>query len=184
VGDYRLYTDKVTSFECKIQLEGAKLRNATARVVVESDDVSLLYEGKVDQNGQCLIPIGKLKGLLDEESKGMLGLEIIVDDTYFRPWEAPFVIVASKQLRVEVVEPKPKKSSSILVDVVNPQERAHRLLTKKIVSALREQNITSENILGSNKRRVTKFIKEMVDHSGYDMDVRTLLTNVVKELNN
>ena len=182
MGDYRLYTDKITSFECKIQLEGAKLRNAVARAIIESDDLSLMYEGKIDQNGKCLIPIGKLKGLIDEDSRGTLGLEVIVDDTYFRPWESPFVTTASKQLRVEVVDSKPKKSSAIIVDVVNPYEKAHRLLTKRIVNVLKEQNITSENILGKNKKRVTKFIKEMVDHSGQDMDVKKLLTNVVIEL--
>ena len=74
---YKLSTDKQENFECKIELEGASLNNASARLVVESTDLNLLFEGKIDTKGNCTIPVKKLKGLLKENSSGNLKLEII-----------------------------------------------------------------------------------------------------------
>ena len=67
---YKLFTDKAELFECDIKIEGASLSNSTARLVVETNDYSLMFNGKISSNGKCQIPIRKLKGLIDESSKG------------------------------------------------------------------------------------------------------------------
>jgi len=99
---YKLFTDKTELFECSIKLEGASLSNSKARLIIESPDVSLLFNGEIDGTGKCKIPIKKLKGLLNEETKGNIKLEVIADDTFFTPWESPFTVQASKKLTVEV----------------------------------------------------------------------------------
>ena len=40
---YKLFTDKKENFECKIELEGASLDDAVARLVVESKKLNLLF---------------------------------------------------------------------------------------------------------------------------------------------
>ena len=57
-------------FECNIYLEGASLTQATSRIIVETQDLKLLFEGTIDKDGNCKVPIKKFKGLLDENSKG------------------------------------------------------------------------------------------------------------------
>lgn len=99
---YKLYTDKTELFECSIKLEGAKLSNSKARLVVESTELNLLFPGTIDSSGKCVIPISKLRGLLDESTQGNIKLEIIADDTYFTPWESNFMVEASRRLTVEV----------------------------------------------------------------------------------
>ena len=99
---YKLFTDKPETFECDIKIEGASLSNSKARLVVETTDYSLLFNGKINSNGKCSIPIKKLKGLIDETSKGDIRLEVIAEDTYFTPWESKFEIEASKKVTVEV----------------------------------------------------------------------------------
>ena len=60
---YKLFTDKTELFECNVKLEGASLKNSQARLIIESEEVNLLFNGKIDSTGKCTIPIKKLKGL-------------------------------------------------------------------------------------------------------------------------
>ena len=65
---YILYTDKQEVFECSISLEGASVKNSQARLIVESDNLNLLFKGTIDSNGKCTVPIKKLKNLLEESN--------------------------------------------------------------------------------------------------------------------
>ena len=84
---YKLYTDKKEIFECKITLEGASLKDAVSRIVVNTPDLKLMFEGTIDKDGNCQVPIKKLKGLLDENSKGKIKLEVIAEGTLIEPWD-------------------------------------------------------------------------------------------------
>lgn len=99
---YTLFTDKTELFECNIKLEGASLKNSQARLIIESEDINLLFKGQITSDGKCIIPIKKLKGLLEGSTKGEIKLEVIADDTYFTPWKSEFIVEASKKLTVEV----------------------------------------------------------------------------------
>ena len=85
---YTLYSDKQNIFECDIQLEGASLSQAYARLIIESDDINVMYNGTITSDGNCRITMPKLKGLVKEG--GTLKLEIIADDMYFNPWESEY----------------------------------------------------------------------------------------------
>jgi TusA-related sulfurtransferase len=99
---YILYTDKQEVFECSISLEGASVKNSQARLIVESDNLNLLFKGTIDSNGKCTVPIKKLKNLLEESTKGKIRLEVIADDTYFTPWESNFEVETARKVTVEV----------------------------------------------------------------------------------
>ena len=106
---YKLFTDKSELFDCDIKLEGASLSKSKARLVVETSDYSLLFDGSISSNGKCEIPIRKLKGLIDENTTGNIRLEVIAEDTYFTPWESDFEVDASKKVTVEVKSQSTKK---------------------------------------------------------------------------
>ena len=99
---YKLYTDKSELFECDIKLSGASLKNSFARLIVEADDISFVFNGSISKGGKCSIPVKKLKGLLGESESGNIKLEVIADDTYFVPWSSEFSVEASKKVTVEV----------------------------------------------------------------------------------
>ena len=71
---------------------GESLSRSTARLVVETSEYSLMFNGKISKDGKCEIPIRKLKGLIDESSKGNIRLEVIAEDTFFTPWETNFEV--------------------------------------------------------------------------------------------
>ena len=106
---YKLFTDKAELFECSISLQGASLKKSKARLVVETPDYSLLFNGNISKSGKCEIPIKKLKGLIDEDTTGNIRLEVIAEDTFFTPWESDFEVDASKKVTVEVKSQTTKK---------------------------------------------------------------------------
>ena len=106
---YKLFTDKAELFECSISLQGASLKKSKARLVVETQDYSLLFNGTISKGGKCEIPIKKLKGLIDEDTTGNIRLEVIAEDTFFTPWESDFEVETSKKVTVEVKTQTTKK---------------------------------------------------------------------------
>ena len=101
---YPVYKDKYENFTCNVSVEGAKLNNTKARLILESEDWNLVFEGDIDQNGKCTIPIKKLS-VLDEGTIGKIRLEVIAENTIFSPWEDDFKVRLSKKVEVQV----PKK---------------------------------------------------------------------------
>lgn len=158
---YKLYTDKPELFECDIKIEGASLTRSTARLVVETSDYSLMFNGKISKDGKCEIPIRKLKGLIDESTTGNIRLEVIAEDTYFTPWQSDFDVQASKQVTVEV---RSQKSPTVIkedkVQVSNvKQQITEREVNhvKNILKLLVRENINIKN-LNVKKDRLNKIV--------------------------
>ncbi len=119
---YKLFTDKTEVFECNIKLEGASLKNSSARLIIESEDVNLLFEGTINKDGKCSIPIKKLKGLLEDSTSGQIKLEVIAEDTYFTPWKSEFIVEASRKVTVEVKSiPEAPVVSTTLIVFLEPE---------------------------------------------------------------
>lgn len=118
---YKLYSDKSENFVCDISIEGANPKETEARIVVESDDWTLMFNGEV-KNGKCIVPIKKLN-ILKEGQVGNIRLEVIAEGNLFVPWEDKFKVKVSKKVTVRVNEQKdyykssPKKHSNVKVNV-------------------------------------------------------------------
>ena len=154
---YILYTDKQEVFECSISLEGASVKNSQARLIVESDNLNLLFKGTIDSNGKCTVPIKKLKNLLEESTKGKIRLEVIADDTYFTPWESNFEVETARKVTVEVKSQSnqniiSESKPSIIVNNIKAGDHIQNL-TRMII----KENINLTNI-SSNKVKLNNII--------------------------
>lgn len=127
---YKIFTDKTEVFECNIQLEGASVKKSQARLLIESDDLSLVFKGEISSDGKCKIPIKKLKGLLDENTQGNIKLEVIAEDTYFTPWESKFMVETSKKITVEV---KSQESSVNIITESKPKITIDKVKTTQSI---------------------------------------------------
>lgn len=116
---YKLYRDKAEKFSCEIGAEGdAKLENTKARIIVEGEEWTLMFEGTIDERtGRCVIPLKKMD-ILEEGEKGNIRLEIIAGDTVFVPWKDEFVAISSKKISVKFDEQEQSKESSIKVSKI------------------------------------------------------------------
>ena len=119
---YNVFTYKTELFECNISLQGASLKKSKARLVVETQDYSLLFNGSINSNGKCEIPIRKLKGLIDEDTSGNIRLEVIAEDTFFTPWQSDFEVETSRKVTVEVKTQTPQKPILEAKATIKPQQ--------------------------------------------------------------
>lgn len=168
---YNLYTDKSELFECKISLEGSSIENSECRLVIESDDLSLLFRGKLNKDGKAEIPIKKLKGLMSEGTSGIMQLEVLADkETYFLPWQEKFIVKTNKKVTVEVLQKTENKKllttetkkPSIKVDVKSNKEisklkTSDKDIIREFIFNLRKNNINLLN-LESKKEEFNKII--------------------------
>ena len=157
---YKLFTDKSELFECDIKLQGASLKKSKARLVVETQDYSLMFNGSISKGGKCEIPIRKLKGLIDEDTTGNIRLEVIAEDTFFTPWESDFEVETSKKVTVEVKTQTSKKPIVEAKVTITNSEQQHVI---NLLKLLVKENINIKNI--SYKRNklnnvVATYLKE------------------------
>ena len=157
---YKLFTDKSELFECDIKLQGASLKKSKARLVVETQDYSLMFNGAISKGGKCEIPIRKLKGLIDEDTVGNIRLEVIAEDTFFTPWESDFEVETSKKVTVEVKSQTTKKPIVEAKVKITTSEQQHVV---NLLKLLIKEDINIKNI--SYKRNklnnvVATYLKE------------------------
>ena len=182
---YKLFTDKAELFECDIKIEGSSYAKSKARLVVETGDYSLMFNGKINSQGKCEIPIRKLKGLIDESSKGNIRLEVIAEDTYFIPWKSEFEINASKKVTVEVKSQSNKKViKENKVQISNVKQQ----ITKKevnhvanILKLLVHENINMKN-LHLKKVRLNKIVATYTKYKPLNENKKSVIKGVLKGL--
>ena len=100
---YKLYRDKQENFCCEVCIEGAKLESSSVRLIIESSEWNLFFNGIIEKNGKCIIPIKKLP-ILSEGTTGKIKLEVTAEDTIFVPWEEDFIVKNNKKVTVKIVE--------------------------------------------------------------------------------
>ena len=168
---YKLFTDKTELFECDIKIEGASLSNSTARLVVETNDYSLMFNGKINSSGKCEIPIRKLKGLIDESSKGNIRLEVIAEDTYFTPWKSEFEINASKKVTVEI-----KSQHKPLIESQGPKVQVSKIKETKKINKSKQVTISE-----SEKNHIFNIMKLLI-HENVNMDNLSIKKNKLNKV--
>lgn len=109
---YKLYKDINEEFVCDIAIEGSSPEDTYARIIVESDEWSLMFPGEI-RNGKCIVPIKKL-GILKEGEMGTIKLEVVAEGNLFIPWEDRFKVKLSKKVTVALNETKQQQRKPIM----------------------------------------------------------------------
>ena len=181
---YKLYTDKQETFECDLFLEGADLKNSSARIIVESNDLTLMFKGKIDEKGNCKVPIKKLKGLMGENTTGDIKLEVIAEDTLIEPWQSDFVVSTSKKVTVEVKSQGNKKpikevSSKPRVKIKNVKNHFNPI--NEMVKTLKQNGITLQKV-AKDKKRIVSILENYSNKIGYRGGTKKFIREVIQKL--
>ena len=180
---YKLYTDKQETFECDLYLEGASLKDSSARILVETKDLTLLFPGTIDKNGTCKVPIKKLKGLLGEDTTGNIKLEVIAEDTLIEPWQSEFVVSTSKKVTVEVKSQSNKKtlkeSSKPKVKISNVKINFNPI--NEMVKTLKHNGITLSKVI-KNKKKILPVLENYSSRVNYRGGTKKFIREVIKKL--
>ena len=181
---YKLYTDKQETFECDLFLEGADLKQSSARIVVESEDLTLMFKGTIDDKGNCKVPIKKLKGLMSENTTGDIKLEVIAEDTLIEPWQSDFMVHTSKKVTVEVksqkeTKPQIKESTKPMVKVNKVKNYINPI--NEVVNTLIKNNITINKVL-QNKKKIAPILKNYANTINYQGGTQKFIKEVINKL--
>lgn len=181
---YKLYTDKQETFECDLFLEGADLKQSSARLIVESKDLTLMFKGTIDDKGNCKVPIKKLKGLMGENTTGDIKLEVIAEDTLIEPWQSDFVVETAKKVTVEVKsqkeeKPQIKESTKPRVKIKNVKNYSNPI--NQIVEFLKENNITLQKVV-KDKKRIVSILENYSNKIEYKGGTKKFIREVIKKL--
>lgn len=79
------YTDISKIFECDIQVIGAPLTDATARIIIDINDREVVFNGSINSIGHCVFNIPPLASY-NILGQGILTLEVVVDNVLFKPF--------------------------------------------------------------------------------------------------
>lgn len=184
---YKLYTDKIEKFEAKIQLEGASVKDAKARLVVESQDFDLMFHGKINGDGVVSIPVKRLKGLIEEDTKGTIKLEVIAEDVYFVPWESDFEVEQSKKVTVEIKSQSNEKVISEKKTSVKVISQPEPTITEKehvinLLKLLIKESINLKN-LKVKRNKLNNIVAEYIQENPIKTEQRpAIIEKVVKVL--
>ena len=161
---YKLFTDKINKFQCTLQVEGTSLTKSQARVILETNNISYLFRGKINNEGLCEFELPRLKGILNEGSIGVLKLEVIADDVHFEPWSSDFVVETNKKVTVtlqeqteEVKKPNISMGQITLTEVVEPEPEP---IIKEEKAPVKEGKKTVTETLKINKNDLMSLLKK------------------------
>jgi len=161
---YNVFVDKPTTFECEVQVKNATLKDSIVRLILESENVNLVFNGKVENN-KCIIPIKRLKGILEENTKGTARLEVIVEDTYFSPWKDNFDVTEHTSVKVRVDEQKSSSNNKPSVKVKSPvitnTTAVKKSIKEEITIPKKEISIICETF-GIRKKNLHQKKKELI----------------------
>ena len=181
---YKLYTDKQETFECDLFLEGADLKESSARIVVESKDLTLMFKGTIDDKGNCKVPIKKLKGLMGENTTGDIKLEVIAEDTLIEPWQSDFMVHTAKKVTVEVKsqkeeKPQIKESTKPQIKIKNVKNDFNPI--NEMVDIFIKNGITLNKVI-KDKKRITPILENYSNKVNYQGGTKKFIIEVIQKL--
>lgn len=182
---YKIFLDQNRIFECDVKIEGATLDESEVRLFLETENFTLSFFGEIDAEGNVKIPINKLKGILKENLTGKIFLEVIAEDTVFKPWEDLYETNLSKKVEVSVknkldeqTQVKPKISFKLKDEALDIDKHS-----KEIFKIL-ENNKVDKKSLYKNTKVFNKLIERYCSNNNINEigNKKALRSDVLKKL--
>lgn len=145
---YKIYLDKEETFECEASIKNASYKNSSARLIIESEDVNLVFYGNVDKD-TISVPIKSLKKYFTEKDSAKIKLEVIVENQLVTPWESD--VEFDSYNKVEIKEIKNIRSKP-LIEIKLKEDK----FVAKEESVQKESELTKAKILETVNREIKK----------------------------
>ena len=164
---YTLYLDKPENFQCEIEIKNAKASDASARLIIECNDVNLVFYGDITKDS-INVPIKSLKKFFKEDDKATAKLEVIVEGQLITPWESE--VLFENYNKVQIKEVKTAKQKPVVEIKLKDEKR----LVEEPVKEL------------SDKEIVLNYINEQVKKINGDLKLtksekKELIKNLLKK---
>ncbi len=152
---YTIYLDKEETFECEVSIKNASIKDSSARLIIESEDLNLVFFGTVSKD-TITVPIKSLKKYFTENDSAKIKLEVIVENNLVTPWESELIFDSYN--KVEIKEIKNIKSKPLIeIKVKEDKKLQLEAKTKEV-----EQQVVAES------KKTTKSLKQKLLESVND----------------
>ena len=126
---------------------------------------------------------------MEVRDSGNMVLEVVADDTYFRPWESGFVVDAHTKLEVQINEQKlpAKPTISVAVntkkDIIKEDKPKPKKFTiseavDEMSNILKKSGINKKN-LTKNKKKMSLYILLLIAKFCYQCNLQKLPVNLI-----
>jgi hypothetical protein len=163
MSSYTIYLDKEETFECEASIKNASYKNSSARLIIESEDVNLVFFGNVDKN-TISVPIKSLKKYFTENDTAKIKLEVIVENVLVTPWESELVFDSYN--KVEIKEIKSTKSAPMVeIKVKEEKKNVETKVTevqKQLVEKKSENNQIKKKQFQDPKQELLNALNEQI----------------------
>jgi len=147
--------DKEETFECEVSIKNASIKDSSARLIIESEDLNLVFFGTVSKD-TITVPIKSLKKYFTENDSAKIKLEVIVENNLVTPWESELIFDSYN--KVEIKEIKNFKSKPLIeIKVKEDKKLPLEAKTKEV-----EQQVVAES------KKTTKSLKQKLLESVND----------------
>lgn len=146
---YKIYLDKEETFECEASIKNASYKNSSARLIIESENVNLVFYGNVDKD-TISVPIKSLKKYFTESDSAKIKLEVIVENQLVTPWESD--VEFDSYNKVEIKEIKNVRSKPLIEIKVKEEKVA----PKEEPAVVEKEELTKAKILETVNREIKK----------------------------
>ena len=154
---YTIYVDRDAVFECEASIKNSSYKNAKARLIIESNDVNLVFYGNIDKN-TISVPIKTLNKYFTEKDSAKIKHEVIVENQLVTPWESE--VEFETYNKVEIKEVKNTVKSEPLVEVKVKEEKKTDI-KQELLKTINEQ-FKNKKI---NKLEKRELIKNLLKNS-------------------
>lgn len=171
---YTLYLDQKKEFNFELMVEGAAINKTQARLIINSDDISMIFKGTVNENGKLTITIPKLKNILTENQTGNMVLEVIAEDTYFTPWTEQYISKINTKTDLKTqndnkIINESEVRPSVTIKLNEQEVSTEDPIFEQLVNTVKSKGINLDN-LTENIDEINKLVNKYIMIYGVNKD--------------
>ena len=151
--NYTIYLDKDETFECEASIKNSSYKNASARLIIESEDINLVFFGSVEKD-TISVPIKSLKKYFTESDSAKIKLEVIVENQLITPWESE--VQFDNYNKVEIKEIKSTKATPMVEIKIKEDKKVEESPKALVEKKDKKKKSPREELLSTVNEEVKK----------------------------
>jgi len=150
---YTIYLDKEENFLCEASIKNSSYKNASARLIIESEDINLVFFGSVEKD-TISVPIKSLKKYFTENDSAKIKLEVIVENQLITPWESE--VQFDNYNKVEIKEIKSTKATPMVEIKIKEEKKVEEAPKALVEKKEKKKKSPREELLSTVNEEVKK----------------------------
>jgi len=145
-----LMLDEENEIRFKVNIEGSRPGKAISRLVLEGPEMSLIFEGEQDSDGELVVIVPELGNVLKEGTYDS-HLEVLIDDKIFVPLEMKTKFEKSVSVTAEAIVRSPKRKPKVNASAVLVESQPVVSVRNSKTSNLKESKKSSKDNVITDK---------------------------------